>query len=170
MIFQTGGLSTDHCPSGNWAQCVHGGETGMAGHPFTRGQHHANKIALNLCNFGLTRWEHPKNFTPWATWRRKMSVCTGKGFAPPAADLPEKPNRHCRERPNWMQGATSAFGLGKAPGETCPGLVRPSSSGLQEGDGCLQHLEAISERLRCPADARQGERSSLAQAGGPGGG
>lgn len=45
---QTRGSRADHCPSGNWAQCKRGGETGTAGHPFTRGQHHANKIALNL--------------------------------------------------------------------------------------------------------------------------
>ena len=62
------------------------------------------------------------------------------------------------------------FQAREGPRETCPGLMHRSSSGLQEGAACLQHLEAISERLRCPADVRQGESSSPAREGGPGGG
>jgi len=133
----------------------------MAGDAFTRGQHHANKIALNLCNFGSARWEHPKNFTPWATRRRKAPACTAQGCAPAAAGKAELPRAA-------ELGALGSFSsqARERPGRTCLGLARPSSSGLREGAGCLQHLEAISERLRCPADVRRGESSSPAQEGG----
>lgn len=74
---QKRGPRTEYYPSGNWAQEC-GGEAEVLGHPFTRGQQHANKIALNRCSFGRTRWEHPKNSKPWAIWRRAGLVCAGQ--------------------------------------------------------------------------------------------
>lgn len=119
---------SDHHPPGNWAQCKRGGETGLAGHPFTRGQHHANKIALNLGNLGLARWEHPKNFTPWASWCWKVLVCTGKGSAPAAAPAAKLPVPRAAEP--GARGSLCSWGW-EGLGKTCPGFLRPSSSGLR---------------------------------------
>lgn len=47
------GPRTDHL--GNGAQCQRGGEAGMAGRPFTRGQHHANKNCLKSLRFWISQ-------------------------------------------------------------------------------------------------------------------
>lgn len=79
------------------------GRLGAEAGPSLEGSSMPTKPAPNPCGWGLSRWESPKNFTPWSSWHRKAPARVEEaGFG-----LPEKPgcDRRARPTPRWARGA-----------------------------------------------------------------